>query len=745
MSLKRDAGEDGGDGLKTQRDLPTDTSINERATEGGDEDDYMRAQPTSRELFISVAGLHTKNTISDTQDVVNQLKNFFVDSSPITEFDFAKNEVIIPKNQCGIEGSKEYSSAYALATAALSPELGDAQNFVTKSEDGKADPGNAVYRSIQEQFVGNYSKIEDAQTQCIRYDFMEIVLVRKVSIHLQLPFGKSMVMRPSTCLRIGLILPCSRSSNGNLTLIVKLVMRIAGLVPGYLLSFATPAPKISGNIINDSFEALEPFEKGSATYLYLILSHMFQMTTDVVAALKSVITSFDRDGIAKVKDEAVSDVTDGLAKGSISKFTKEFKLESMTYRSGHTSTTYTGGCQSALGRILSILSEATDLYNSLSTGNIWRIPTAGGHVSACWNCNGDHGVVNASCLWIKLALRPTRRNGRKKRKRNLGPEVLPLEEITEEWERSKRLCSPAPTSPPEPSHDNNDQDIPPLSVVSDLDDDDCDQQVHGVDFFETHAPMVQWTTIWLMLMLGLKSKQGDITAAFVHADVEKGENIYVEIPQGFKKQGKVLKLKKTLYGLHQSPSAFWLYLTEKMKLCGMEQSTFYPCLFVGIKVMCICHVDDLIFWVLDESDTDKLSDRQISAGVALEQESDAAGLLGMRMEIDQATGLVELKQTGLIDRVIETLGLDIGTTSEKVTPPEAKPPGDFSYSSVVGMLLYLAGHTRHDIAYAVNCSARSMFCPRRSHQLALKRIGRYLKATRDCGLVLNPSKELKVD
>ena len=89
--------------------------------------------------------------------------------------------------------------------------------------------------------------------------------------------------------------------------------------------------------------------------------------------------------------------------------------------------------------------------------------------------------------------------------------------------------------------------------------------------------------------------------------------------------------------------------------------------------------------------------------MALEQESDAAGFLGVRMEIDQATGLMELKQTGLIDRVIEILGLDIGTTSGKFTPAEAKPLvkdvagdpalGDFSYSSVVGMLLYLAGHT----------------------------------------------------
>jgi hypothetical protein len=55
--------------------------------------------------------------------------------------------------------------------------------------------------------------------------------------------------------------------------------------------------------IKDSYESLEPFEKGGATYLYLIMTHMFQMTTDVVTALKSVITRFSRDGIAKIKGE----------------------------------------------------------------------------------------------------------------------------------------------------------------------------------------------------------------------------------------------------------------------------------------------------------------------------------------------------------------------------------------------------------------------------------------------------------
>jgi len=89
--------------------------------------------------------------------------------------------------------------------------------------------------------------------------------------------------------------------------------------------------------------------------------------------------------------------------------------------------------------------------------------------------------------------------------------------------------------------------------------------------------------------------------------------------------------------------------------------------------MCICYVDDLIFWTLDDSDIDELTDRLISVGVSLEEESGAAGFLGVRMETDHTTGLLELKQTSLIDRVIQTLGLDMGKSSAKFTPAESKP------------------------------------------------------------------------
>ncbi len=101
------------------------------------------------------------------------------------------------------------------------------------------------------------------------------------------------------------------------------------------------------------------------------------------------------------------------------------------------------------------------------------------------------------------------------------------------------------------------------------------------------------------------------------------------------------------------------------------------------------------------------------------------------------------------------MGLDDGYAWGKHTPAETKPPVNdedgvaategFSYSSVVGMLLYLLGHTRPDITYAVNCCARYMFCPKHSHELALKHIGRYPKNTSPRGMVINPTRELTID
>ena len=74
-----------------------------------------------------------------------------------------------------------------------------------------------------------------------------------------------------------------------------------------------------------------------------------------------------------------------------------------------------------------------------------------------------------------------------------------------------------------------------------------DEQLEGIDFFETYVLVVKWTTVQLMpileILLQLKSKHGNVTAAFLHSKLDENENVYVEMPLGFRKQGKLLKVK----------------------------------------------------------------------------------------------------------------------------------------------------------------------------------------------------------
>ncbi len=141
--------------------------------------------------------------------------------------------------------------------------------------------------------------------------------------------------------------------------------------------------------------------------------------------------------------------------------------------------------------------------------------------------------------------------------------------------------------------------------------------------------------------------------------------------------------------------------------------------------MCVVYVNDLIFWSRNVVKIDRDAMELCKLGVALKQEDNAAGFLGVKMECDSNTGLLKMKQNGLIERVIEALGLDDGYAWGKHTLTETKPlikdedsvaaTKGFSYSSVVGMLLYLSRYIRPDITYVVNCCARYMFCPKHSH------------------------------
>jgi hypothetical protein len=83
-------------------------------------------------------------------------------------------------------------------------------------------------------------------------------------------------------------------------------------------------------------------------------------------------------------------------------------------------------------------------------------------------------------------------------------------------------------------------------------------KVEGIDFGEIFSPVAKLTSIRLLLSVvaafDFEIEHMDVKTAFLHGDLE--EEIFMKQPEGYVVKGKkelVCKLKKSLYGLKQSP------------------------------------------------------------------------------------------------------------------------------------------------------------------------------------------------
>ena len=285
-----------------------------------------------------------------------------------------------------------------------------------------------------------------------------------------------------------------------------------------------------------------------------------------------------------------------------------------------------------------------------------------------------------------------------------------------------------------------------------------DKQIEGIDYFETYAPVVSWSTVRLLLVASLafdlKTRQVDYVNAFAQGDLE--EEVYLEIPKGFRADSDdgeeyVLKLKKSLYGMVQSPRNFFNKLSSALHARGFRSSKIDPCLFIHEDMICLVYVDDCIFFARDVSKIEAMIE-DLKRDFKLEMEGEVSAFLGIQID-HLPTGGYQLNQRGLKQKVIEYCGL--ADCKPDKTPASVEPLGSdkdghpfsepWSYAAAVGMLMYLSANSCPEIGFAVHQCARFSHAPKESHGKAVKRICRYLKGTLDKGLILKPTKELAVD
>ena len=121
--------------------------------------------------------------------------------------------------------------------------------------------------------------------------------------------------------------------------------------------------------------------------------------------------------------------------------------------------------------------------------------------------------------------------------------------------------------------------------------------------------MVSWTTIRVMLTLSivmdLKTRQVDFSNVFAQAELHDDKEVFVELSHDFEAsldRDFVLKLEKSLYRLNVAPLCWFKKLSTGLKLHRFCQSKADLCLFLHPKIVCICYVDDCIFFAREESD-----------------------------------------------------------------------------------------------------------------------------------------------
>jgi len=285
-----------------------------------------------------------------------------------------------------------------------------------------------------------------------------------------------------------------------------------------------------------------------------------------------------------------------------------------------------------------------------------------------------------------------------------------------------------------------------------------DKQIEGIDYFETYAPVVSWSTVRLLLVaslaFGLKTVQVDYVNAFAQGDLE--EEIYIELPRGYRADSidgeeYVLRLKKSLYGMVQSPRNFFNKLSKSLIARGFKASDIDPCLFIHQDMICLVYVDDCIFFARDESKIEAMIN-DLKRDFKLESEGEVSSYLGIQVN-HLPEGGFKLCQRGLKQKVIDYCGMSQCKPDQ--TPASNVPLGtdkdgpefteSWNYAAAVGMLMYLSANSCPEIGFAVHQCARFSHAPKESHGKAIKRICRYLKGTMDDGLILKPTQEIAVD
>ncbi|KAK1419880.1 hypothetical protein QVD17_29300 [Tagetes erecta] len=281
-------------------------------------------------------------------------------------------------------------------------------------------------------------------------------------------------------------------------------------------------------------------------------------------------------------------------------------------------------------------------------------------------------------------------------------------------------------------------------------------QQFGIDYEEVFSPVARLETVRLIMALaaseGWELHHLDVKAAFLHGDLN--ELIYVEQPKAFEIRGKermVYKLKKALYGLKQASRAWNAKLDGVLKNMGFQRCTYESAVYIkgankSLLIVAV-YVDDLL---VTGSRIQDIVGFKKQMKVSFEMSD--LGLLTyyLGIEVKQDKDGVFLKQEGYVNKILKEARLDECNPTHCPMEPGTQLDKDeqgqavdlTTYRRFVGCLRYLL-HTRPDLSFSVGVISRYMQEPKQSHMQAMKHVLRFIKGTKDHGIMYKRGRSAK--
>lgn len=281
-----------------------------------------------------------------------------------------------------------------------------------------------------------------------------------------------------------------------------------------------------------------------------------------------------------------------------------------------------------------------------------------------------------------------------------------------------------------------------------------DQQARSIHE-DTYASTLAGRSFRILMAIAarfdLELVQYDAVNAFVNAKMDR--DIFMKMPPGHRKPGRILKLQRALYGLRCSPLLWQKELTRTLEELGFEKVPHEPCCMMKNGIIIFFYVDDIVlaYQKGKENEVKHLTD-QLQRKYQLTGGNDLQWFLGIEVVRDRDQGLIWLSQSAYVDKIAKLATKDPDRwPSVPMSGPELLPNEERAsvasirrYQKKIGSILYAAVVTRPDIAFAVSRLARFNMNPSDEHHAAADKVIHYLMKTRSLALQLGGGDEFLV-